>query len=466
MENINKTDVLFIVHDVYQEDNVFPLGIGYLSAILERHGYSVEIYCMDVYHYTNRDLKNKLEQNNYHIIGLGFLAARFKETILDLCETINIYKKDAWLVLGGHCPSAIPEYILEKTNCDIVVVGEGEEAIVDILISKKLGLLIEKQIIYTPIVENIDVLPYPAWHLFPMDIYTDNIKTIGMTEKDKAFPIVSTRGCINRCTFCYRQTKGIRLRKIEDVIEEMKQLFNKYGVNVFLFQDELFLVSKTRLKSFIKRLKDNNLNIKYTVNARVDVIDEEIIVLLKESGCILLNIGFESSSQKVLDHMKKNTTVEQNIFVLKLCKKHKLGYGLNFIWGYPEDNKKSLMDNVKLIKKYNTYAQLRTIRPVTPYPICELYYEAIDKGLIDGPNDFFNKFINSDLITVNLTKYPDDICYKWLLDANSELIYDYYEHMAELVIEQFHDLYNNKTISFRGVRHDTKEKNTCNSCTP
>ena len=89
LKNANKTDALFIVHDVYQEDNLFPLGVAYLASVLEKNGYNVEIYCMDVYHHTNSDLKNKLKQNNYHIIGLGFLAARFKETILGLCETIK-----------------------------------------------------------------------------------------------------------------------------------------------------------------------------------------------------------------------------------------------------------------------------------------------------------------------------------------------------------------------------------------
>ena len=77
-------DVLLIIHDVYQEDNEYPLSAGYLAAVLEKNGYSVEIYCMDVYHYTNKQLEEKLKHNKYHLIGVGFMAARFKETIIDL----------------------------------------------------------------------------------------------------------------------------------------------------------------------------------------------------------------------------------------------------------------------------------------------------------------------------------------------------------------------------------------------
>lgn len=451
-------DVLFVVHDLYQEDNQFPLNIGYLAAVLEKAGYSVEVYCMDVYHYTNDDLAKKLQKNEYKLIGISFLAARFKETIVDLCTTINKYKKDAWLVLGGHGPSAVPRYILSKTKCDIVVVGEGEEVILDIIKNKENNLP-QEHIVYPSPIKDLDSLPYPAWHLFPMDIYTTNMKFGGVEENDKSLQIISSRGCINKCTFCMRSTKGIRLRKLENVIEEMKFLMKVYGINVFYFQDEMFLISKKRIQRFGELLKENNLKIKFTANARVDIIDEEIALLLKKIGCKVLNIGFESSSQEVLNHMKKNTTVEQNEKVLNICKKVNLGFGLNFIWGYPEDDKETLMNNAKLIKKYNTYQQLRTIRPVTPYPGCELYYEAISRGLLEGPKDFFDRFSNSDLITVNFTRYSDETCYKWLLGVNTDLIYDHYKNTngdikeAEFLISQMKHLYVDKDSKFRGVRH-------------
>ncbi|MBE3094972.1 MAG: B12-binding domain-containing radical SAM protein [Actinobacteria bacterium] len=454
------SDVLFIIHDNFQGDNQFPLNIGYLAAVLENAGYSIETYCMDVYHYTNKDLAKKLQENEYKVIGLNFLAARFRETIIDLCITINKYKKNAWFVLGGHCVSAIPGYMLKETKCDIIVVGEGEEVIIDIMKNKENNLP-QKHIIYSTPIKDLDSLPYPAWHLFPMDIYTTNIVFPGMETGDKSFQMITSRGCINSCTFCMRITKGIRLRKLEDVINELKILNKKYRINVIRFQDELFLISKKRIQEFAKLLKDNNLKIKFTANARVDIIDEELAILLKDIGCILLNVGFESSSQEVLNHIKKNTTIEQNEKVLKICKKIGIGYGLNFIWGYPEDTKETLMNNVRLIKKYNTYMQLRTIRPVVTYPGCGLYYEAISKGLLKDEEDFFNKFKNSDLITVNFTRYTDGECYKMLFDANVELIKDYYSHsnlpLDITLIDDLYNLYFEKDVSFRGIRHYNRE---------
>ena len=450
-------DVLFIIPDNYQDDNQFPLGIVYLSAVLENHGYSVEVYCMDVYHYTNKDLSKKLDDNEYKIIGVGFLAARFKETIIDLCRIINKHKKDAWLILGGHGPSPIPEYMIKTTKCDAVLVGEGENTILEIIKDRihndNKKIYIGKKIKY------LDDLPLPSWHLFPIEKYKNNFFWKGMDKNDKVMQLISTRGCINKCTFCYRMENGLRLRNIDNILDEMTILNHKYNITTFQFQDELFLVTKKRIDEFKRELEKRDMDIKFVGNARVDILNEEVTRTLKDMGCLLLNVGFESSNQDVLNYMKKNSTVEQNIKALEVMNKINLPSGINFIWGYPPDNKETLFNNAKLIKKYNLYHQLRTIRPVTAYPGCELYYEAIDKGLINGPSDFFNKFINSDLITINYTIYPNELCYKWLLHVNIDLIKDHFLHTTgnesdgNYLINQFKDLYTGRDVKFRGSRH-------------
>ena len=460
---MNKTvhkDVLLVVHDVYQEHNTFPLGVGYIAAMLEKNNFTVEIYCMDVFHYSNADLAKKLSKNDYEIIGVGFMSARFNETVVDLCKTINEHKKNAWLVLGGHGASPIPEYMLDKVKCDAVAVGEAEITILEMLEDKKNGR--NKRIYKSKPIKNLDSIPFPAWHLFPMDIYTTNSHYNGMEKDDRIISMLTTRGCINNCSFCYRMEKGIRLRSNQNIINEMLQLKERYRVNCFHMADELFLVSKKRILEFERLLKENDLEIKYIANARVDIFDREIAESLKRTGCILLNVGFESSSQAVLNEMNKNTTIEENMQTLKISKELHLPVGLNFIWGFQNDTKETMMCNKELIKKYNQYCQLRTIRPVTPYPGCPLYYDAINKGLLDSPEDFFNRFKNSDLLTVNFTQYPDEQIYDWLYETNSDLIHDHYRHTngnmdkAEDLISNFKDLYNRKTIEFRGAREYNK----------
>ncbi|MFA5878124.1 MAG: radical SAM protein [Candidatus Staskawiczbacteria bacterium] len=476
---INKKKVLFIIHDFYQDDNYFPLGIAYLSAVLKKQGVEVKICCQDVFHYSNEEVaKLFLKNENYDLICIGFMAARFKETVLDLCETVNKFKKNAWLVLGGYGPTPIPEYILEKTQADIIVLGEGEETLIELLkckiededlsklqgVAYRIGEDIEVNERRNPIFE-LDSIPFPEWSIFPMEKYSTCLRLCGMDEKDKIMGISTTRGCVNKCNFCYRMEKAIRLRSVDNIIKEIKILKEKYGITYFTTHDELFIYSKERVFDFYEGLKKNNLKIKFDCNARVNIFNEEIADCLKESGCVFINFGFESSDQKVLDLMKKNTTVEQNIKAAKITKNAGIGLGLNFIWGNKGDTKESLRGNVELIKEYNNYYQIRTIRPVTPFPGSELYYEAVRTGLLAGPDDFFNKFKNSDLLTVNFTDIPDQTFYELLFEANKELITDHFEHTrqneeeADILIQNFYNLYFKGQTKFRGARHYDKKRN-------
>lgn len=481
-----KNKVLFIIHDVYQENNHFPDGIAYLAAILHNRGAQVEAYCMDIFHYTNEQLAKYLQDNEYDLIGLGFLAARFTETVAGLCEVINANKKNAWLVLGGQGPSPIPEYILRTTKADIVAVGEAENTIVDLLACKinKGDLSRVKGIAYlekdtfrytgkNKLVIKLDEIPFPLWEIFPMKKYTTCVQFPNQQPGENYLAVLTSRGCTNRCNFCYRLEKGIRLRSVDNIIKEIKILFERYGVNCYSFDDDLFVFSKKRLLEFEQALKAADLKIKFSCNARVDIFDAEMVEILKRCGCQFINIGFESSSDQVLKLMNKNTTVEQNIRALKIIEQRGgIGVGINILWNNLGDDEETLRKNVELIKKYNTYFQCRTIRPVTPYPGSDLYYKLIEMGKLKGPEDFFKRFINSDLMLLNLMSMPDAKAYQLLLEANRELVTDHYEHIkgdmneAKYLIQQFADLYAGKITKFRGARHSLQDPKSLNFAAP
>lgn len=469
--------VLFVIHDNLQEDNHFPLGVGYLAAILKNAGVEVEIYSMDIYHYTNEELAEKLSNDRYDLICVGFLAARFKETVEELLNVIGEHKQDAWLVLGGHGPAPISEWMLENTPADIVCNGESEVTILELLetkmhsgdLSKVQGITYRNNMCTylnsrkKPI-KNIGEIPFPAWDLFPMDKYTTCLEMWGMEPGDKALTIITSRGCTNDCSFCYRIEPGIRLRNTRNIIKEMKMLQGEYGVNCYFFNDELFVTSKSRLIEFRDALAENGLKIKYSCNARANNIDVETVSLLQQSGCTFVNVGFESMTQDVLNKMNKKTTVDDNIKAARILKSAGMAFGLNFIWGCPGDTAESLSKNVDFILEYTSYDQLRTIRPVTPYPGCELYYHALYEGMLKGPGDFFEKFKNSDLITVNFTEIEMQEMYELLFDANRCLILDFFGNKnlpstdLENTINKFKKLYFEGDTAFRGARHYTRNQ--------
>jgi len=469
--------VLFIVHDLYQDDVEFPLGVGYLSAVLKKAGHQVDIANQDLYHWSNEETVQRfVKDKDYDVIGIGFLSARFIETILPLCKEINKHKGNSLLVLGGPGATATPEYILKSTKADIIVLGEGEKIIVDLMENldnlkdvKGIAFRDENKVTVNERVlpvKNLDEIPFPAWELFPMDKYRSTCQYMGQNKNEYSFPMITSRGCINDCYFCYRCEKGIRFRSIENVMYEMKMLFVNYGITYFIFQDELFIANLKRLKEFIQGLKDWKMygKIKYNMGGiRANIVTDELARLLKESGCEYANVGFEAMDQNCLDEMNKRETVQHNITCAENLKKHNVTMGLNFIWGVPSDNEETLRHRVDFLRQYNSYSELRTIRPITPYPACQFYYDAIDKGLIKDAEDFYNKFKNSDLITVNFTKISNDDAYKMLFKANLELTLDHIKHSkmsvdeANNILKGFFELYFEGKEKFRGARKYVKE---------
>ncbi len=472
---MKKGRVLFIVHDLYQDDLEFPIGIGYLASALMSFGAEVVICNQNIYHYSNEELVEKfLKDEDYDLIGIGFLAARFRETVLGLCKVVNTHKKKAKLILGGHGPSPIPTYILKTTNADLIGIGECEEIIIEVLdaiLQNKsfegiLGIAYRDGSNFyinqrRPINTKIDTISSPAYDLFPVNYYTNKMIGTGQDINCKAIQIISSRGCTNRCTFCYRLERGIRFRDMWKVIQEMRYLYDKYEVSYFHFLDELFAVSYERLNVFVDELRKEGLlgKIQYNISGiRANDMTDRMAKLFQESGCVYINIGFESMSQQCLNELKKNVTVEENIRCVKILREYDIYIGLNFIWGSPSDNEDTLNQAVDFLMKYNTYGELRTIRPITPYPGSEMYEQAITKGLLTGPEDFFNRFKNSDLLAVNFTKIPTEKVYDLLFEANKNLILDHYKNTtndvgeAYLIINNFHDLYFKGFVKFRGAR--------------
>jgi len=476
----SKKKVLFIIHDLHQNDVWFPMGPAYLAAMLFKNGAQIETYCMDVYHYTNEDLAKFLDENEYQLICLGFMAARFKRTVRELCYVICRHKKNAWLVLGGYGPSSIPEFMLPETGADIVVAGEAEYTILDLLNCKinklnhsdvnGIAFLKNGRLIKTPparIFRNLDELPLPLWEAFPMEHYTTCLKYFDQEPGEKVFFIETSRGCTAKCNFCDRlSTKTtMRLRSIENIISEFQVLHHRYGVTCFLFLDELFIVNRGRLTKLAAALKNIGLRFKFSTNVRSDTINEERIRLLKECGCNFLNFGFESTDDNVLQLMSKGTTNKQNVAAVEAALRVSgMGIGTNFLWNNFGDNQSSLLSNQEFIKRYNTYHQCRTIEPAIPYPGSPLYYDLIRKGLLKDAADFFERFLNQSLIVTNLMEnISTETAHLMLFETNSNLVRHHYRladknpEIAKYLIKNYHDLYTGKTTEFKGARHLDKE---------
>ncbi len=459
--------VLLITYDNESFIQWFPQGIAYLTAVLLKHGHYVDIYEQDIHHYPEEHLTETLNNEYYDVVGFGIVGGYYEyNKAKKIAAAINKSKQRPFFVIGGHGPSPIPEFMINKLQCDAVVIGEGEETIIDLLdalekkrpLSKVLGIAYRdsdgsvKINPRRPLIKDIDNIPMPAYDKFNIIHYRKFMSIPHRDRTDFVMPVLSGRGCKFRCNFCYRMDKGFRARSNESIIEEIKFLKEKYRINYIIFSDELLMSSKERTISLCEAIIKSNLKIKWCCNGRLNYATPEVLKLMKRAGCVFINYGIECFDDQVLRNMNKALTTKQIIKGVEATLEAGISPGLNIIFGNIGDNRETLRKSVEFLLKYDDGAQLRTIRPVTPYPGSPLYYYAIEKGLLRDAEDFYeHKHKNSDLLTVNFTTLSDEEYYEALYEANLILLNNYYDRMRKN-IEILDNLYKKRDATFRGFR--------------
>lgn len=458
--------ILFVVYDNDSFISWFPQGIGYLASVCRQAGHKVSIYNQDVYHWPEEHLTEYINQHKFDLVGASSCGGYYQyRKILKISDAINLAKNRPFYVLGGHLVAPEPEYFLKKTKADAVAIGEGEVTILELLkhLEDKKSLASINGIAYLDngklvqtdrrsLIDDINGIPFPAWNLFPMDHYA-LLRMPNIKNGQRCMPVLSGRGCTFNCNFCYRMDKGFRPRSTESIIEEIQILKKDYAISYIAFSDELLMSSEKRTAELCEAFIKANLNINWDCNGRLNYAKPPVLKLMKAAGCVFINYGIESMDQEVLKKMNKNLTPRQIIVGIENTIAVGISPGLNIIFGHIGDNEKTLKLGVDFLLKYDDHAQLRTIRPVTPYPGCPLYYHAIKNGLLKDCEDFYeNKHLNSDLLSVNFTNLSDTEFHKNLYEANSILIKNYYSEQLNKTENASRKLYLENDTSFRGFR--------------
>ena len=337
-----------------------PLNIGFIASFLEK--YSIEVIIID--ELAGQDLEKELLKYNPNLVGVTAttpLAPRAYE-IAKVCRSAGITT-----VMGGVHASVLPEEALQ--HFDIVVVGEGEAAMLDIVRNN-----IQSGIVTAPFIRDIDEIPPPARHLIQMDFY--------FAIRNKLLPslfrfapfharvasMLTSRGCPYSCIFCYNSWKGIpfRFNSAERVISEVKELMRVYGVSAIFFIEDDFFANKPRFEKICELLIEEKLNLIWGANARVDDISENILRIAKEAGCREVVFGFESASQRILDILNKKTTVEQNYKAVELCYKVGISPQGTVMFGNPTET----LEDIRATQRFLWETRIKGVGVMitTPYP--------------------------------------------------------------------------------------------------
>ena len=465
--NLNdKTKILLVVYDNESYMHYFPIGLAYIAAVLKKEGYEVTIYSQDKEHYPDEHLTWYLDNNHFDMVGIGVIGGYYQyRKLLSVSEAINRAKNRPFFVIGGHGPSPEPEYFLNKTGADAVVIGEGEMTMIEIVRALEEGRSLngilgvafrenDKIIVNErrPLIKDIDTIPWPAYELFPIEYYR-LMREPHTSSTDFLLPMLSGRGCIFKCNFCYRMDKGFRPRSTASIVEEIKFIQMKYRITYIEFGDELLMSSNKRTTELCEAFIKANLKIKWFCNGRLNFAEPDVLAMMKRAGCVFINYGIEAMDDQILKNMRKSLTTEMIIRGIEATLAVGISPGFNIMFGNIGENRETLNKGIEFLLKYDDGAQRRTIRPLTPYPGSPLYYYAIEKGLLKDCADFYeNRHLNSDLLSVNFTDLSDDEFHSALLEANTRLLINYYQKQLASTLEQVKELYLKRNINFRGFR--------------
>lgn len=355
-----------------------PLGLAYLAAVLEQDGHEIKIIDCPVYGMNHEKLKAELATFQPDFVGIASMTP----TIPEALQSARVAKEacpNAKVIMGGPHATFMDKQILsEEKAVDIVVRGEGEETLSELVqysldaknLSDVKGITFrsEGKIVQTPnrpFIQDLDALPRPAYKYIPIEKYIISGKRI--------LPIMSSRGCPFQCSFCVAsQMFGAKFRgrSPKNVVDELEWLRDEYGADGVSFHDDTLTLDRKRMIGICDEIIERKINLPWGCQTRVDTVSKEILAKMKKANCNEVSFGIESGCQRILDAVKKRVSVEQCERAVKWAKEEGLFVAVSTIINYPGETKESMLQTLDLMRRIKPDDAWVCI--ATPYPGTEL----------------------------------------------------------------------------------------------
>jgi len=394
-----------------------PMGLAYLASVL-RNDYQVKI--LDAlalgrdqerylkwnyleYGLSSDEILKEVEKFQPQVVGASCLFSFQLPIIAEIFQKVKSRSPEIITVTGGTHPSFLPA---ESLNCapdlDYIMIGESEESFPQFLKALETGGN------FAPIdgmawrengrvrvnpktrwIENLDALPFPAYDLLPMEKYFEiNVPFMFYSKSPRNTSFLTSRGCPFKCAFCsscHYWGNRIRYRSVENVLEELRMLKAKFGIEEVKFEEDNLLLNKERAKELFRAMIAEKMNFFWNMpNGAyiMSLLDEELVGLMKESGCFEVILAFESGDQEVLDNIvHKPLDLSKAEQAVKNLRKYDIDVHAFFIIGFPGETKEQIKNTFRFARK------LKLDKPYfflfNPLPGSALYQKCIDQKLFD-----------------------------------------------------------------------------------
>ena len=410
------------------DDAVAPLGIAYVASALERDGHVVTVIdaCGEALgRYTPvpdipSGLRHGLQDDeiiqriprNADVIGISIMFSLEWLTTRLLAHLVRAEFPNVFLVVGGEHVTAMPEYVLSDCGAiDACVLGEGEQTLTDLVHVLDTGGRREdvgglclrtadgsKLTGQRPRIRDLGGIPNPAWHLIPIEKYLDNHVMSGI-DFGRSMPIMASRGCPYKCTFCSNPVMWgplWRVREPGEVVDEMVGYTKCYGATNFDFYDLTAIVKRGWTVEFCKRIIADGLKItwQFPSGTRSEALDSEVTQLLSASGCKFITYAPESGCDKILKLIKKQINKEKMLESIRGAVRNGLSVKCSFILGFPTETIRDVCETYIYIFRL-ALAGIKDVSvfPFSPYPGTELFEQFKASGQITVNDDYFKTLV-------------------------------------------------------------------------
>ncbi len=434
-----------------------PISIAYVAAALETAEIDVEFYD----DYTSGDgrtgLMDHIRDSDAGIIGLSCVTVTAGRTY-DIARDIRKHFPDKKIIMGNIHPSIFHREILQDNLADAIVLGEGEKTIVDLVrafdgdnaFSEVKGIayrdngsvqVTEPQ----EFVTDLDTLPFPAWHLFPLERY--RIFNFARVREPGAL-VLGSRGCPYNCTFCSLKIMGRRRRRRSpgSIADEFEFLHDKFGYVQMSFIDPMFPFSKREALAFSDEIIKRGLQKKmcWITETRVDHVDAEMLEAMHKSGLRRIMYGFESGTQEGIDTMEKNFTMDQARRAVEATKKAGIQIIGFFILGAPGETVESMNQTINYAASLNIDFAKFTV--FSPFPGTKVYEDMMRDNIIEK-TDRWEKFTNYPSKNIPAIFVPETVKNEDLVRLQKKAFFKFYLR-PKMILKH---LFKIRTLSLRDI---------------
>ena len=319
---------ILLINPAYASTDIvyFPLGLGYVAGACRNEGIEVEF--IDANISSAKEIIDVIQRKDISVVGIGGFLTQMRSTIF-LTDIIKTNCKDVTVIIGGIQVFGCEQFIMENSKADIICVGESEVILPNLvhilhgdmdisgiypIIYRHNGKIVKKGDF--PVIMDLDEIGFPYYDIFPMEYYING--NYHSAPGRRTIDFICSRGCPYVCNYCINSKKPIKMRyrSTQNIIDEIRFLKGKYSINDFSFGDEIFTINIKKSLEICEAIKGENIT--WVTSVRADGLNDTMVSAMKEAGCRMLLIGFESGSERILKSMNKKTNLDTYSNSIKL----------------------------------------------------------------------------------------------------------------------------------------------------